>query len=301
MGMLLEQILNGVNYGLLLFLMAAGLSLVFGVMHLINLAHGSLFMLGAFCAAFASAAFDGFLLPAFLAIVTCFFLGLVVERLIIRRLYTRSHLDQVLATFGLILFFNELMRWLSGGSPLFVPVPSALSDTVLLGGLSYPAYRLAVTLIAALVALGMWYVLTRTRVGILVRASANNPAMVRHIGKNVNLVAMSVFAVGAALAGLAGVLTAPLVSVEVGMGEQVLIVAFVIVVIGGLGSIRGTLFAALAVGLIDTLGRAYTPMLLSGIVGPRTVASLAPAVAATFIYLLMAIVLMWRPNGLFEK
>lgn len=302
MSILFEQALNGLNYGLLLFLIAAGLSLVFGVMHLINLAHGSLFMLGAFASAFIAGALGGFALPAVAAVAICFVVGLAIERLIIRRLYSRSHLDQVLATFGLILFFNELMRWLSGGNPMFVSPPEALSGTIQIGsGMTYSSYRLAITAVAALVAISMWFVLARTRIGMLVRASASNPAMVRHIGRNVGLVAMLVFAIGAALAGLAGVLIGPLVSIEVGMGEQVLILAFVIVVIGGLGSIRGTFVAAVAVGMIDTLGRAFVPLLLSGVVGPRVVASLGPAVAATLVYLLMAIVLMWRPRGLFAQ
>lgn len=297
--MFLEQLFNGLNYGLLLFLIAAGLSLVFGVMHLINLAHGSFFMLGAFAAAACAALTGSFFLALLLSLLGCFVISMVVERVIIRHLYGRSHLDQVLATFGLILFFNEAIRWLSGGAPVFLAMPSALNGAVgLWPGLEYSSYRLAVTVTATLVAAGMWLVLARTRIGMLIRASASNPAMVRHIGYDVRVVAMLVFAMGGALAALAGALTGPLVSIEVGMGEQVLILAFVIVVIGGLGSIKGSFWAALSIGILDTLGRAYMPYLLSGAFSARTVSSLAPAISATLVYVLMAIVLMTRPQGL---
>lgn len=297
-----EQLFNGFNYGLLLFLIASGLSLVFGVMHLINLAHGSVFMVGAFVAAACASSLGSFLLSGMIATIACFATALVVERLIVSRLYGRSHLDQVLATFGLVLFLNELVRWLSGGTPLFVAPPSLLDGSVeLVPGFSYSSYRLAIIAIAASVALAMWFCIARTKVGMLVRASAVNPAMVRHIGYDTRLVAMLVFAFGGALAGLAGVLVGPLISIEVGMGEQVLILAFVIVVIGGLGSIKGTFFAALAVGMIDTLGRAFIPSLLSGLLSARTVSSLAPALSATLVYLLMAAVLTTRPQGLFAK
>ena len=299
---LLEQLLNGLNYGLLLFLIAAGLSLVFGVMHLINLAHGSLFMVGAFALAGTAAWTGNFWLAVVAGVGVAFVVGVVVERLVIRHLYTRNHLDQVLATFGLILFFNELMRWFSGGEPLFVSAPGYISGSVeLWEGFWYSRYRLIVTLAACVVALAMWFVIARTRAGMLVRAAASNPAMVRQMGYEVGLVAMMVFGIGAALAGLAGVMLGPVVSVEVGMGEQVLILAFVIVVIGGLGSIRGTFWAAITIGMVDTLGRAFTPMLLGGFLDPRTVASLAPAISATLVYVVMAAVLIARPQGLFAR
>ncbi|MBF9234852.1 branched-chain amino acid ABC transporter permease [Microvirga alba] len=302
MAILVEQVLNGINYGLLLFLIAAGLSLVFGVMHLINLAHGSLFMVGAFAAAAFAHITKNFLLSVICATLLAAAVGWLVERVIVRKLYARSHLDQVLATFGLILFANELLRWISGGVPQYVPSPGLFSGTVMLpGGIEYPAYRMMVTSIAAIAALAMWMVIAKTRAGMLVRASASNPTMVRHIGFDVGLISTLVFAVGAGLAGLAGALTGPLVSIEVGMGEQVLILSFVIVVIGGLGSIRGTFLAAMMVGLVDTLGRALMPLALSGIFSARAVSSFAPALSATLVYILMAVVLIMRPQGLFAR
>ncbi|WP_188076539.1 branched-chain amino acid ABC transporter permease [Aurantimonas sp.] len=298
----LEQLLNGLNYGLLLFLIAAGLSLVFGVMHLINLAHGSLFMVGAFVTVAVAGSTGSFWLGAAAGIVSTFLIGLVIERLIVSSLYARSHLDQVLATFGLILFFNEFLRWLSGGTPLFAPTPDGFGGAIeIVDGFFYSRYRLAVTIAALTVAAGLWFMLARTKAGMLVRASASDPAMVRHIGFDVRLVGAMVFAVGAALAGLAGVMSGPLVSVEVGMGEQVLIIAFVIVVVGGMGSIKGTFWASLAIGLVDTLGRAYTPVLMGGLFEPRTVASIAPSLSAVLIYVLMAAVLIARPQGLFAR
>ncbi|MCE7029402.1 branched-chain amino acid ABC transporter permease [Jiella avicenniae] len=298
----LEQLLNGLNYGLLLFLIAAGLSLVFGVMHLINLAHGSLFMVGAFVTVGVAGWSGSFWLGALVGVVATFLAGLLIERLIVRSLYARSHLDQVLATFGLILFFNELLRWLSGGTPLFSPTPDGFGGAIeFFDGFFYSRYRLAVTVASLVVAAGLWFVLAKTRAGMLVRASASDPEMVRHIGFDVRLVGAMVFAAGAALAGLAGVMSGPLVSVEVGMGEQVLIIAFVIVVVGGMGSIQGTFWASLAIGLVDTLGRAYTPVLMGGFFEPRTVASVAPSLSAVLIYVLMAAVLIARPQGLFAR
>lgn len=298
----LEQLLNGVNYGLMLFLIAAGLSLVFGVMHLINLAHGSLYMIGAFATVAVTSWSGNFWVGAAAGTAAAFLTGLVIERVVVRPLYSRSHLDQVLATFGLILFFNELLRWLSGGTPLFVPTPEGFDGAVeLWDGFFYSRYRLAVTVAALFVAVTLWFVMGRTKAGMLIRASASNPTMARQIGFDVSLVGTLVFAAGAAIAGLAGVMNGPLVSVEVGMGEQVLILAFVIVVIGGMGSIRGTFWASLAIGTVDTLGRAFTPVLMSGLFEPRTVASVAPAISAILIYVLMAAVLIARPNGVFAR
>lgn len=298
----IEQVLNGLNYGLLLFMISAGLSLVFGVMHLINLAHGSLFMIGAFVTVGVTQVTGSFRLGVLSGALSAFVVGLVIERLIVRPLYARDHLDQVLATFGLIMFFNELLRWISGGAPLFVPTPQNLSGAAELSeGFFYSRYRIAVTIAALLIAAGLWLVLSRTKIGMLIRASANNPSMVGHIGFDVRTVGTLVFGVGAALAGLAGALNGPLVSIEVGMGEQVLILAFVIVVIGGMGSIQGTFYASLLIGFVDTMGRAYTPIILSGLLEPRTVSSVSPALSAIIIYIVMAVVLIARPSGLFAK
>lgn len=298
----IEQILNGLNYGLLLFMIAAGLSLVFGVMHLINLAHGSLFMIGAFVTVGVTQVAGSFWLGVFCGALAAFIIGLIIERVIVRPLYARDHLDQVLATFGLIMFFNELLRLISGGAPLFVPTPHNLSGAAELAeGFFYSRYRIAVTLAAVLIATGLWLVLSRTKTGMLIRASANNPTMVGHIGFDVRTVGTLVFGVGAALAGIAGALNGPLVSIEVGMGEQVLILAFVIVVIGGMGSIQGTFYASLLIGFVDTMGRAFTPIILSGVFEPRTVSSVSPALSAIIIYVVMAAVLIARPSGLFSK
>ncbi|MEM7068872.1 MAG: branched-chain amino acid ABC transporter permease [Pseudomonadota bacterium] len=298
----IEQVLNGLNYGLLLFMIAAGLSLVFGVMHLINLAHGSLFMIGAFVTVGATQWTGSFWLGVICGAATAFVTGLAIERIIVRPLYARDHLDQVLATFGLILFFNELLRWISGGAPLFVPTPQGLSGAAEISeGFYYSRYRIVVTAAALMMAICLWLVLTRTKIGMLIRASANNPEMVGHIGYDVRTVGTLVFGVGAALAGIAGALNGPLVSIEVGMGEQVLILAFVIVVIGGMGSIQGTFYASILIGFVDTMGRAYTPIILSGLFETRTVASVSPAISAIIIYIVMAAVLIARPSGLFSK
>lgn len=293
-----EQVLNGVGYGLLLFLIAAGLSLVFGVMHLINLAHGSLYMVGAFALAAMVASIGNFWLSLAGSLVAVAALAWLLEFLVIRRLYGLTHLQQVLATFGLIIFFNDALRWLSGGVPLFVPTPASLAGTVVLpGGIPYSEYRLFVMLVSILVAVALWLIIARTRAGMLVRAAASNPAMVRHIGYDVGIISMLVFVAGAVLSGFAGVLISPMVSIEVGMGEQVLILAFVIVVIGRMGSIQGTFLAALLVGLVDSIGRAYAPQLLGGMLDARHVASAAPALSATLVYVLMTIVLIFRVEG----
>lgn len=290
-----EQMLNGLGYGLLLFLIAAGLSLIFGVMHLVNLAHGSLYMVGAFALAGLASATESYLVSAVGAVLAVAALAFALEFLVIRRLYRRTQLQQVLATFGLILFFNDALRWLSGGVPLFAPTPAALSATVALpGGIPYSEYRLVVMLVSLSLALAMWLVITRTKAGMLVRAAASNPAMVRHIGYDVAVISTLVFVAGATLAGVAGVLIGPMVSIEIGMGEQVLILAFVIVVIGRMGSIHGTFFAAMLVGLIDSLGRSYAPFLIGSSFDARQMASAAPAITATLVYVLMTVVLILR-------
>lgn len=301
-GLIVEQLLNGLNYGLSLFLIAAGLALVFGIMHVINLAHGSLFMLGAYLAVAFNVLTGSFVASVLLAAAAVAIIGACVEQLLIKRLYKRSHLDQVLCTFGLILFANEAVRWVSGGTPLFMPVPASLDGSISLpGGIDLSRYRLATTFVSAIVALLLWFVLARTRSGMRIRAAANDSGMVEHIGVNAKTLALSVFASGAALAGVAGALNGPLTSIEVGMGERVLILAFVIVVIGGLGSIAGTFYGALLVGVVDSMGRAFLPMLLEQVLDARSTAAVAPAVSSILIYLLMTLVLCLRPAGLFGR
>src|ERR1700732_4356902 len=296
----IEQLLNGVQLGLLLFLLAAGLTLVFGIMDLVNLAHGSFYMLGAYFAATFAALTGSFVLGAVLALVATFVVGMAVELIAVRKLYGRDHLDHVLGTFGLILFFNELVRLVWGPAGLNLPVPSWLRGAVeLLPGVHYPAYRLAIIGVALAVALLLYVVVMRTRVGMLIRAGASNREMIGALGINIKLLYTLVFGLGAALAGLAGLMQAPILTVQIGMGENILILAFVIIVIGGIGSIRGAFLAAVFFGVIDTLGRAFLPDLLRQVLSSAAASTAAPALSSMLIYLLMAMVLVVRPEGLF--
>jgi len=283
-----EQVLNGLQFGIMLFLMAAGLTLIFGVMGLINLAHGSLYMVGAF------------LLALFAALTAAAIAGALVELLVIRRLYNKDHLDQVLATFALILIFSEGTRWLFGSFPLFLDVPDYLSGPVLLpGGIQYPLYRIALIVIGLLVALGLGLLISRTRIGIQIRAGENDREMIAALGVDISRLYTLVFALGAALAGLAGALVGAIQSVQVGMGEPVLILAFVVIVIGGIGSIKGALAGSLLVGLTDTLGSVFLPRLLTLFMDSSSAIAVGSSLASMAIYILMGAVLIWRPTGLF--
>jgi branched-chain amino acid transport system permease protein len=284
----------------MLFLMAAGLTLVFGIMNLVNLAHGSLYMVGAYFAAVLQQWTGSFVLAVLLALPATALVGVLVELVVLRRLYRRDHLDQVLATFGLILFFNEMVRILGGKAARYMALPAGLAGHVeLLPGVRYPSYRLAIVAVGLAVAAFLYVLITRTRVGMLVRAGASNRTMVAALGVNVRILYTLVFGLGAALAGLAGVMAGPIVSVESGMGEPVLILTFVVIVIGGIGSIRGALVAALLVGLVDTIGRAFLPPLLGTLLPPQAASQAGPALASMLIYVLMAGVLAFRPEGLF--
>ncbi len=295
-----EQVLNGLQSGVMLFLMAAGLTLVFGVMGLINLAHGSLYMVGAFVAASVAAATGSFLLALAAALAGAALAGAVVERVVIRRLYDRDHLDQVLATFALILIFSEGTRWIFGSFPLYLDVPPWLSGPVELpGGILYPRYRLALIGAGLAVAAGLGLLIGRTRTGIRIRAGENDREMIAALGIDIARLYTLVFALGAGLAGLAGALVGTIQSVQVGMGEPVLILAFVTIVIGGIGSIRGALAGALLVGLTDTLGGIVLPRALLLVTDPATAAATGAALASMAIYALMAAILVWRPTGLF--
>jgi branched-chain amino acid transport system permease protein len=297
--LLLAQLLNGLQYGVLLFLLAAGLTLVFGIMSFVNLAHGSLYMMGAYAAAMAYAASNSFAIAVLAAASVALALGLVLELTVVSRLYRRDHLDHVLATFGLVLFFNELVRMVWGPQPYFVQVPEVLSGTVDLLGFSYPSYRFAIIAVGLLVAVGSYLLIHKTRIGMLIRAGAQNPLMVSALGVNIRLLNALLFGVGAMLAGLAGAMAGPILSVQSGMGEPVLITTLVVIVIGGIGSVSGAFYASLIVGLVDTLGRAFLPTLLRQ-VAERSIADAAgPALASMSVYLLMAVVLAWRPQGLF--
>ncbi|SLN21882.1 High-affinity branched-chain amino acid transport system permease protein LivH [Pseudoruegeria aquimaris] len=298
--LLAEQILNGLQFGVMLFLMAAGLTLIFGVMGLINLAHGSLYMVGAFAAAAAAGATGSFALGLAAALAAAAMAGALVEILVIRRLYARDHLDQVLATFALILIFSEGTRWLFGSFPLFLDVPGALSGPVTLpGGIQYPLYRLALIGIGLLVAAGLGLLIARTRIGIQIRAGENDREMIAALGVDISRLYTLIFALGAALAGLAGALVGAIQSVQVGMGEPVLILAFVVIVIGGIGSIKGAFIGALLVGLTDTLGGIFLPELFKLFMEPATATSAGASLASMLIYILMGAVLIFRPTGLF--
>ncbi len=300
MTLFIEQCLNGLQFGLLLFLLAAGLTLVFGIMDLVNLAHGSLYMIGAYFAATFAAWTGSFVLGAVLGLIATLVVGMAVEVIAMRRLYGRDHLDHVLGTFGLILFFDEAVRLIWGPEGMSLPLPSWLNTSVqILPGVQYSAYRLSIIVVSLAVAGFLYFLVMRTRIGMLIRAGASNREMVGALGVNIKLLYTLVFGLGAALAGLAGLMQAPILTVQIGMGENILILAFVITVIGGIGSIRGAFIAAILVGFVDTLGRAFFPDLLRLVLSPNAAATAAPALSSMLIYLLMAIVLVVRPEGLF--
>jgi branched-chain amino acid transport system permease protein len=296
----IEQCLNGVQLGMLLFLLAAGLTLVFGIMDFVNLAHGSLYMIGAYFAATFAERTGSFIAGAVLALLATLVVGMAVEVVAIRRLYGRDHLDHVLGTFGLILFFNELVRLVWGPAGMTLPLPSEMLTAVqVLPGIYYPLYRLVIILTTLAVAALLYVLVMRTRIGMLIRAGASNREMVAALGVNIQLLFTLVFGLGAALAGFAGLMQAPILTVQIGMGENILIVAFVVIIIGGIGSIRGAFVASIFVGLVDTLGRAFLPDLLRTMLSENAAATLAPALSSMMIYVLMAAVLVVRPEGLF--
>ncbi len=296
----IEQLLNGIQLGMLLFLLAAGLTLIFGIMDLVNLAHGSLYMIGAYFAATFADWTNSFVLGAMLALLATLVVGMVLEVVAIRRLYGRDHLDHVLATFGLLLFFNELVRLIWGPAGLTLSLPSEMLNAVqVLPGLYYPVYRLVIIGVTLAVGALLYLLVMRSRLGMLIRAGASNREMVGALGINIKLLYTLVFGLGAALAGFAGLMQAPILTVQIGMGENILIAAFVVVTIGGIGSIRGAFVAALLVGIVDTIGRAFIPDLLHTYLSEAASSSLGRSLSSMSIYLLMALVLIGRPEGLF--
>ena len=300
LGLVLEQTLNGLQYGVMLFLMAAGLTLVFGIMNLVNLAHGSFYMVGAYLATAFTEKTGSFVLGVALALPATLLVGVLVEIVALRTLYERDHLDQVLATFGLILFFNELVAIVWGRAAIFTSVPQFLSGHFrILPGLPYPTYRAVIILVGIVVAVFLWALVTRTRLGMRIRAGASNRTMIAALGVDIRLLYTLVFGLGAALAGLAGAMAGPVYSVQPGMGEGILIQVFVVIVIGGIGSIRGAIVGAVVVGMADTLGRAFLKPLLATMISPPAADKAGPALASMSIYLLMAAVLFFRPEGLF--
>jgi branched-chain amino acid transport system permease protein len=298
--LLFVQTLNGLQLGVLLFLIAAGLTLVFGVMDLINLAHGVQYMLGAYLAVMFYGLTGSFLVALILALAATLAFALLLEVLVFRQLYGRDHLDHVMATFGIILFLNHGVKWLWGAAPLSLPIPDLLSGSVtLMGGLNYPVWRLVIIGAGLAVAAGLYMLVNHTRVGMLVRAGASNAPLVSALGVDIRRLFMLVFGFGAMLAGFAGIMIAPILSVEPGMGDTILILAFVVIVIGGIGSIRGAFLAALIICLVDTLGRSFAVDVLRLFMGPSPARTVGPALASMLIYVLMAIVLTLRPAGLF--
>ena len=298
--LLLEQFLNGFQLGVLLFLLAAGLTLVFGIMDLVNLAHGSLYMVGAFICATLTELTGSFGWGVLLALPATMAVGVIVEMTALRTLYARDHLDQVLATFGLILFFNELTRIVWGPEGMVIPLPAWLDGNVeILPGVHYPTFRMLIIAVGLGVAAALYVLVVKTRTGMLIRAGASNRAMIGALGVNIKTLFTAIFGLGAALAGLAGMMAGPIIEVSTGMGEEILILAFVVIVIGGIGSIRGAFIAALIVGLIDTMGRSFLDVLLSAAMSAGAAETAAPALSAMLVYILMATVLFFRPQGLF--
>lgn len=298
--LIFEQFLNGLQTGLLLFLLAAGLTLVFGIMDMVNLAHGSLYMMGAYFAAVFVQWTGNFWLGALLALPAGLLLGMLVEYIALRNLYTRDHLDQVLATFGLILFFNELARIVFGVGGMAIELPPSLEGQIeILPGLPYPTYRFAIIAVGLACALFLYLLVQRTRIGMLIRAGASNREMVGALGIDIKMLFTLVFGLGSALAALAGLMAGPVSTVQIGMGDNVLILCFVVIVIGGLGSIRGAFVAAILVGVLETMGRAFLPNILGTFLSPSEAGALAQALSSMLVYILMAGVLVLRPAGLF--
>jgi len=292
-------LMNGLQLGLLLFLLASGLTLIFGIMDFINLSHGSFYMVGAyFCGTIVSIT-GSFIAGVLIGLVGVFAVGALVERFIVRHLYLKDHLDHVLVTFGLILIFDTLVHLLWGPSGMAIPLPDILNGQVSLGSLELPTYRLVIIVAGLLVAAMLYILVTSTRLGMLIRAGASNRRMVEALGVNINRLFLIVFALGTAMAGLAGMLIAPITEASIGMGNDIIIIALVVVIVGGIGSVKGAFYAALIIGMIDTMSRSYLDQLLQ-LMMPNTYAeTAAPALSAMLVYILMATVLAFRPQGLF--
>ena len=298
--LVLEQLLNGIQFGVMLFLMAAGLTLVFGIMNLLNFAHGSLYMIGAYLCASTYARTGSYGLAILAALAGALVVGIAVEVIVFRALYRRDHLDQVLATFGLILIFNEAVRLIWGDTALYSAVPHLLAGRItLLPGLTYPLYRLVIILVGLAVAGLLYLLVMKTRLGMLIRAGASNRVMVGALGVDIALLYTLLFGLGAMLAALSGLLAGPVFSVTAGMGDGILILAIVVIVIGGIGSIRGAFIAAILIGVVDTLGRVFLRPLLATVMAKAAADNAGPALASMLIYILMAVVLYFRPQGLF--
>lgn len=297
---IIEQLMNGIGYGLILFLMAAGLTIVFGVMDTMNLAHGSLFMFGAYFASTAYSFTNSFALSVLIAIVLTMLAGLLLEIGLIRRLYARNHMNQVVATFGVILICNDLVKYIWGAAPIMAATPPSMKGHVtLFGGLEYPSFRLLIIGVGIVTAIALYFMMAHTRLGMLVRAGASNRTMTQLMGIKVRSVFTTIFILGAALAGIGGTMIGPITAVQVGMGDSFMIPAMVVIVIGGIGSVRGAFIAALIVGIVDTAGRAFIPSMIGSLTSPVVAADVGPAMASVLMYVLMVVVLSCKPSGLF--
>ena len=298
--LLLIQLLNGLQLGILLFLLSAGLTLTFGIMDFVNLAHGSLYMLGAFFCASLAQLTGSFALAAIVALPLTALCGLVIEMVVIRKLYSRNHLDHVLATFGLILCIDTIAEMVWGPAGIAIALPDILNGQVeVLPGVVVPAFRLLIIAVGLIAAVGLYVIVNHTRLGMLIRAGASNRTMVGALGVDIKTLFTGVFAMGAALAGLAGLLVAPITEASIGMGNEIIITTFVVIIIGGIGSMKGAFIAALLIGLIDTLGRSYLDDLFKLVMSSEAAETAAPAISAMLIYLMMALILAIRPQGLF--
>lgn len=298
--LLVVQLLNGLQLGILLFLLASGLTLTFGIMDFVNLAHGSFYMVGAFICATLTFASGSFIWGVLLAIPLIAAVGLTTEWIVIRNLYPRDHLDHVLATFGLILVFDTLVQMIWGPAGIAVPLPSWLDGQVTLpGGIVFPTFRLMIITAGLLIAAGLYYLVNHTRLGMLIRAGASNRTMVGALGIDIKALFSGVFALGAALAGVAGMLISPITEASIGMGNEIIITAFVVIIIGGIGSMKGAFAAALLIGLIDTMGRSFLDDIFKVVMSAEAAETAAPAISAMLIYILMAVILAVRPQGLF--
>ena len=297
--LLISQLMNGLQLGLLLFLLASGLTLIFGIMDFINLSHGSFYMVGAYFCGTIVAYSGSFVLGVIFGLCGVFVVGAIVEWVIVRKLYLSDHLDHVLVTFGLILIFDTLVHMIWGASGMAIPLPASLNGQITLGSVELPTYRLVIIIAGLLVAAALYFLVPKTRLGMLIRAGASNRTMVEALGVNINRLFLIVFALGAAMAGLAGMLIAPITEASIGMGNDIIIIAFVVVIVGGIGSVKGAFFAALIIGLIDTLSRSYLDVLLNLVMPVNYAETAAPALSAMLVYVLMATVLAFRPQGLF--
>ncbi len=297
--LLITQIMNGLQLGLLLFLLASGLTLIFGIMDFINLAHGSFYMIGAyFCGTVVSVS-GSFLAGIVVGLICTFAIGALVEVFVARRLYRSDHLDHVLVTFGLILIFDTLVHIIWGAAGMAIPLPDMLNGQIAVGSLVLPSYRLLIIFCGLLVAALLYFMVTKTKLGMLIRAGASNRTMVEALGVNINKLFLIVFAIGATMSGFAGMLIAPITEASIGMGNEIIIIAFVVVIVGGIGSIKGAFYAALIIGLLDTLGRSYLDDVLELSMSVQNAETAAPALSAMLVYILMTVVLSFKPQGLF--